>query len=134
MQVFSDKILNLISATSVSIEVVQSKAFKDLIVYANPNLKVQDRDTLWQILETKTASAKAELMKQLHRQCPNGSITADSWTSEDGRKFQAVTYHYLTPEFTMGKVLVGMDQIEEPQQKAEVLLKTLSECDDFYNV
>ncbi|KAF9079023.1 hypothetical protein BGX23_005316, partial [Mortierella sp. AD031] len=26
----------------------------------------------------------------------------------------------------MGKVLVGMDQIEEPQQKAEVLLKSLN--------
>ena len=31
----------------------------------------------------------------------------------------------------MGKVLVSVDQIEEPQQKSIVPLKTLSKCDIF---
>jgi hypothetical protein len=86
---------------------------------------VQDPNTLWQLLERKTVDVKGRLVEELQRHCTNGSLTADSWTSDDGRKFQAVTYHYLSPEFEMGKVLVGMDEIKEPQQTAEVLLKSL---------
>ena len=112
--------------------IIQHRAFKRIIHYANSTLDVQDRDTLWQLLERKTVDTRGRLVEELHRHCPNGSLTADSWTSDDGRKFQAVTYHYLTPEFEMGKVLVGTDEIKEPQQTAEVLLKSLSKYDVFY--
>ena len=118
-------IVNMMSTTSISMEVIQSKAFKNFVQYANPTLTIRDPDTLWQHLEYKTQEAKTMLLIQLHRHSPNGSITVDSWTSQDGRKFQAITYHYLTPGFTMGKVLVGMDHIVEPEQKAEVLLESL---------
>lgn len=111
--------------------VIQHKAFKKLISYANSNLTVQNSDTLWKLLEEKTVDTRAKLVEELHRHCPNGSLTADSWTSDDGRKFQAVTYHYVSPEFEMGKVLVGMDEIKEPQQKAEVLLASLGKSGVF---
>ncbi|KAF9969516.1 hypothetical protein BGZ75_002771, partial [Mortierella antarctica] len=100
---FSELLIDLISETSVAMNIIQHKAFKKLISYAHPYLKVQDRETLWQLLERKTVDNRGRLVEELHRHCPNGSLTADSWTSEDGRKFQAVSYHYLTPDFEMGK-------------------------------
>lgn len=128
IQKFSQLLIDFISETSVAMNIIQHKAFKKIISYVNPNVIVQDQETLWGLLEKKTLDSKGRLVEELHRHCPNGSLTADSWTSEDGRKFQAVSYHYLTPDFEMGKVLVGMDLIDEPQQKAEVLLKSLSKC------
>ena len=110
--------------------IIQHKPFKKVINSANSSLRVQDRDTFWQLLERKTVDTKGRLVEELHRHWPNGSLTADSWTSDDGRELQAVTYHYLTPEFEMDKVLVGMDEIKEPQQTAEVLLQCLSK----YNI
>lgn len=108
--------------------IIQHKAFRKVISYAHPYLKVQDRGTLWQLLEKKTVDSRGRVVEEIHWYCPNVSLTADLWTSEDGRKIQAVSYHYLTPDFEMGKVLVGMDQVEKPQQKAEIFLKSLSMC------
>lgn len=119
-------LVELISETSIPMHVIQHEAFQKVISYANSSLKVADDETIWRSLEGKTVDVKDKLVEELHRHCPYGSLTADSWTSEDGRKFQAVTYHYLSPEFEMGKVLVGMDEINEPQQKAEVLFESLS--------
>ncbi|KAH7056149.1 hypothetical protein BKA57DRAFT_197640 [Linnemannia elongata] len=120
-----------ITTTTTTMTMIKHKAFEKLISYANSNLTVQNSDTLWRLLEKKTVDTRAKLVEELHRHCPNGSLTADSWTSDDGRKFQAVTYHYVSPEFEMGKVLVGMDEIQEPQQKAEVLLASLGKSGVF---
>ncbi|KAF9155825.1 hypothetical protein BGX20_004358, partial [Mortierella sp. AD010] len=75
---FSELLIDFISETPVEVDIIQHEAFKKIISYAHPHLKVQDWETLCQFMERNTIENRGRPMEELHRHCPNGSLTADS--------------------------------------------------------
>lgn len=108
--------------------VVQDPAFLDLIKYINPEMHIPSDSTLWNRLNKNTIDDKLRLKALLHQHATKGSITADTWTSVDKRKFLGVTFHYLTPQMDMSRMVLGMEEIHEAKQTWDVLLKYLSKC------
>ncbi|KAF9898579.1 hypothetical protein EC991_010857, partial [Linnemannia zychae] len=122
---YQDLLLRVLTSGSMSMTALQSKEFKSLMSFSNPVIGVPGEDALWSRLEINNRMDKLELIQYLRQEQQFGSITADAWTSSDNRKFFAVTYHYLTPNFTLDKVIIGMEEINQPSQTAEVLQETL---------
>lgn len=126
--VFEDLLLRLVCEKGVAMNVIQDPVFLDIIKYVNPSMNIPCENSLWNRLNDNTINEKMRLKALLHQHATKGSITADTWTSIDKRKFLGVTFHYLTPQMTMSRMVLGMEEIHEAKQTWDVLLKYLSKC------
>ncbi|KAG0293179.1 hypothetical protein BGZ98_002281, partial [Dissophora globulifera] len=64
--------IDLISETSMQMNIIQHENFKKVIQYINPTLDLQNRYTLWNLLERKTVDARGKLWRNYIDTVPMG--------------------------------------------------------------
>jgi hypothetical protein len=77
------------------------------------------------IMDESVLQKRVEIKEYLHQNVHHGAVTAHGWTSIDQRKFFGITFHFVTPKYTMGSIVIGMERIEG-SQTAESLLNAFS--------
>lgn len=117
---FHQRIIDLVVQQGVPIRFLESAALKNLVSFLHPYYKVPGRDKLQEILSERVANQKRWVKNYLSKQGHRGSITLDSWTSRDQRKYLGVTYHFFSTSKEMASVIIGMERIKGPQDAPAV--------------
>lgn len=123
-ETFIDLILKLITQRGIPFATIGSGEFKALCGLLNPLYTIPSRETLQRWLDSRVRSQHHDIQAYIHKNVVCGSITADSWTAVDGRKFLGITFHFLSPTFQLASVVIGMERIKGPQT-SDTLLKSI---------
>lgn len=119
-----DSLMGLIFRQGGSFSLVGSQDMRRLCHTLNRNFSFPSTERLQGMMDSKVRSYRIRLKSYLNQHVAYGSITADGWTSRDQRKFVGITYHFMTPEFKMASVVIGMERTYG-QQTAESVLETI---------
>jgi hypothetical protein len=109
-----------IALSNLSFTILQSHFVKNIICYFNPKCEIPGASAVESALNEEYYALFLKAKKIIHESVALGSFTADTWTSQAGRKFLGLTFHYLTSDFTPRSVSIGFKAMPE-QHTGEAL-------------
>ncbi|KAG0012928.1 hypothetical protein BGZ80_011415 [Entomortierella chlamydospora] len=130
------KIAAMIAIERLSLSFVESKSFRGVVHFANPNLKVPSVIKFEEILQDYQIHKRVDL-KDCLSAVQFGSITSDIWTSKQGNKYLGLTFHFIRHhDFQPQSIAIGMEPLNDSH--TAVLLKTtithnMTRWDSKYN-
>jgi hypothetical protein len=129
-QTFVDLLLKLVTVRGAPFALIDSEEFRALCGLLNPLYTVPSTASLQRSLDSSVRNNRQKIQEYIHHNVVHGSITADSWTAIDRRKYLGITYHLLTPTFKLASVVIGMERIVGPQT-SDTLFKAICKLYTF---
>lgn len=135
----SNKITKLIAEMIyedlLPIKLVESSAFKRLILFLEPDFKLPTRRSVTALLEKEYVECKSNLQSRLTSDSVSKiSITTDCWTSMNTESFITVTCHYIDVSdslWTMNSAVLGTRFVEESHTAGNLQTKIEEIIDEF---
>jgi hypothetical protein len=115
-------LMRLVAVEGVSFSVATSKSLKALCNLLNPSFQFPCTATLKDRLRKTVESRKRQTVNYIHANVVRGALTADAWTSgHNKRKYLGITFHYMTREYRLSTVVIGMERLLAVKVTAEIL-------------
>ena len=123
------QLMRLIAMDGLPFHIATSANLKEFCRVLNPQFRLPAHDTLQNRLRLKVLEKKRQTVNYLLAYIDGGSITTDAWTcSTNRKKYLGVTFHYMTRDYRMSSVVIGMEHLREPRITALVLTNVISKC------
>lgn len=108
-----------------------SANLKEFCKILNPQFQLPSHDTLQNHLHVKVLEKKRQTVNYLLANIDGGSITTDAWTcSANKKKYLGVTFHYITREYRISSVVIGMEHLKESRISALVVTSVINRVVD----
>jgi len=121
------QLMRLIAMDGLPYHIATSANLKEFCRILNPKFQLPSHDTLQNHLRVKVLEKKRQTVNYLLANIDGGSITTDAWTcSTNKKKYLGVTFHYITREYRMSSVVIGMEHLKESRISALVVTNVIS--------
>lgn len=108
---YETKLIEMVVANNLSMKLIESPSFKDLVKYLNPRANNISGKTMKVRLLTMFNETKQQLAQQLAKNSSKISFTTDGWTGKNSAQFIAVTATYITENFDFKNILLDFVEI-----------------------
>ena len=120
-------LMRLVAVEGVSFSNATSKTLKALCHQLNPRFQSPCTNTLKDKLRKTVERRKRQTVNYIHANVASGAITADAWTSSHNkRKYLGITFHYMTLDYRLSSVVIGMERLLAVKVSAEILEAAIS--------
>lgn len=114
------RLIILVALDGAPFDLFNSVDFRELCKQLNPVYSLPCTETLQRKLDNQVSSMRVAIRSYIHQHIRHCSVTADSWTGRDQRKFLGITFHCVTRGYDMATIVIGMERIESLQTSARL--------------
>lgn len=94
----TELVAEVVSENNLAFKFVESKKFRELLKYLEPNYQPVSASTIKSVIESKACEIKEKIKRDL-KTTQHVSIITDCWTSSTNDSFMAVTCSYVNKEW-----------------------------------
>lgn len=93
-------VADVVSENSLSFRFVESKTFRNLMTFVEPNYKPLSAEGVKSVIEDKATKLRSSIQEKI-RHCRHIALTTDCWTSPSNESFLAVTSSYIDEKWNL---------------------------------